>query len=195
MSTRATFRIHNVKCIDETGGWLAEKVGNDEIFLSGFGIDPAAQTHKVNPFEVYAHFDDGDIKRYSPPRPFISLALDAGGEWPKAVSVGLLLAEKDWGDFGQKVDQVLAKVQEHLNQSGGIPGAGGWGVILQPVAKYVLDKVIGVARDDVFALKDVNLMLPAPDFTWDGNTTSPPASVDFKGHNGYYRLTYDWVLN
>jgi hypothetical protein len=37
-------QLQRVKCVDETGGKWAEKAGNDEISLSGFGIDAAGQT-------------------------------------------------------------------------------------------------------------------------------------------------------
>lgn len=35
MSTQLNLRIHQVKCVDETGGRWAEKFGNDEIYLGG----------------------------------------------------------------------------------------------------------------------------------------------------------------
>lgn len=192
MASNVSFRIHQVKCIDETGGWLAEKAGNDEIWLSGFGISPSGETRKVEPFEVYANFDDNDVKKYNPPRNFISLPLLDSGVWPKSIGIGLLLAEKDWGDFGGKVDVILEKVKGAV---GSVPAGGGWQAALVMVAPFVLNQVIGVARDDIFPLQSVTLDVPNPQFLWGGQPTSPRATVDFRGHDGIYRLEYDWSLS
>ena len=216
MNSKISLRIHSIKCVDETGGWLAEKAGNDEIDLSGFGIDANANTTKVNPFRVYSNFDAGDIKKYSPPQNFVTLNLGNNGSFPKTCSVGFVLAEIDSGDFSGKITQIFDKLKELIDKkkkeeedkkrnnssltSGTVSLTGAevaiiWTVVKPIVFGWIKDKIIGAANDDIFLPRDVNITIPNGDFTWNGSKTSPPSAVEFRGHDGIYLLTYDWVLS
>ena len=211
MNNQISLRIHSVKCLDETGGRWVERVGNDEIFLSGFGIDANATTIKVDPFEVYPHFDDGDIKRYSPPRNFVTLNLTNNSSFPKSCSVGFLLAEKDGGDFGSKSAVVYEKVKEEMGKkkkeeeekrrrSGQLSFSGAdlkivWEVVKPILYEWIKDKIISVANDDIFPPRDTSVTIASADFTWEGSRVSPPSAVEFRGHDGVYLLTYDWELS
>ncbi|QLQ30464.1 MAG: hypothetical protein HZT40_01250 [Candidatus Thiothrix singaporensis] len=64
--------IHKVVCVDEIGGEWEEKFGNDEIYLGGVTIS-SSNIGKVDPFEIYADFDDGEVQEYNPPRVFTHL--------------------------------------------------------------------------------------------------------------------------
>lgn len=211
MNNQLSLRIHSVKCLDETGGSWAERVGNDEMFLSGFGIDANAATVKVNPFEVYAHFDDGDIKRFSPPRNFVTLNLGGNGSFPKSCSVGFLLAEKDGGDFGSKAAKIYDKVKEEMEKKkreeeeerrrmGHAPFSSEdlgdiWEEIRPYVYGWVKDRIIAGANDDIFPPRDTSVTVTSADFTWNGSKVSPPSAVEFRGHDGVYLMTYDWELS
>ena len=70
MSQQISLRVHSVKCIDETNGAWAERFGNDEIWLGGYTISSTGDTQPIAPSEVYAGFDDGDVKVFEPPRVF-----------------------------------------------------------------------------------------------------------------------------
>ncbi len=83
-----------VKCLDETGGAAAEQLGNDEIYLSGVAFDAKGATYKVDPFEIYAHFDDGEVKEFSPPRTMFTLPIPDGGGFPKGCGFTFLLCER-----------------------------------------------------------------------------------------------------
>lgn len=201
MNTQLSLRIHSIKCLDETGGKWVEKLGNDEIYLAGFGIDANGQTTKVPAFEVYADFDDGNVKKYNPPKRFVTLNLGGSTSFPKTCSVGFLLFEKDEGGMGNAVEKIYAKLQEELKKRLGgssvvpIP----WDVILKEVialiAGYAMKQIAQGIKDDLFPPQDVSVSIPSNDYTWNGSKVSAPGTVEFRGHSGVYSLTYDWELS
>jgi hypothetical protein len=210
MSNQITLRIHSVKCVDETGGKWAEKVGNDEIALAGFGIDANSDTFFIGRSSVYAHFDDGDIKTYSPPLDFITLTLNNSQPYPQTCVVGFLLAEEDGGeDFGSKAMAIYEKVREEVakkkqemslvaagpTKMAGPAAAAIWEFSRSVVYPWAKARILNAMKDDIFPPTDTMVTIPAPNFTWDGSLVSPPAAVEFRGHDGVYLLTYDWVLS
>lgn len=207
-----TLRIHSVKCIDETGGSIAERVGNDEIDLSGFGVDPAANSIPVSKFRVYSHFDDGDVKNFSPPRNFVTMNLNNGTPFPKSCSVSFLLAEIDGGGFGSLLSSVFEKVKEELTSkknaaiarkvdSGGSASLTGvelsalWVIVKPIVMAYIINKIASGISDDVFPPNDVSISIPSANFLFPGGLISEQFPVDFRGHNGIYRMMCDWELS
>jgi phage tail tape-measure protein len=91
------------------------------------------------------------------------------------------------------VDKKLASL------AGGAIGAPGGpiGVAIGSIVGVVVGKVFAqLARafgDDEFTPATVTLRVPSLAHTFTGGSaTSRPQSVDFKGHNGHYRLTFDW---
>ncbi len=207
MSTKITLRIHSVKCLDETGGGFAERVGNDEIYLGGFGIDANGQTVKVPEAEVYAHFDDGDVMKFSPPRTFVSLNLGSGGGG--TVTAGFLLVEKDLGGMNTAVGKLYDKVVEELTKKKQeeaarrrVPNLDGlsvdwgaiWGIIAPIVIGYVKEKLVGAFSDDPFPLLAVSVGVPSGG-NFGGSSISSQESVEIKGNDGLYRITYDWQLS
>lgn len=210
MNHQIALRIHSVKCMDETGGSFAEKFGNDEIYLSGFGIDAGGATVKVPIFEVYAHFDDNDVKNFAPPRKFVTLLLGAGGTWPKSVTAGFLLCEKDAGGMGTALDKTFAKLQEELkkkkeeqeqkNKAMGLAASQIdwktiWGVVKPILFGYVKDKLVSAINDDLFPLQSATISIPSATFSWNNSKVSPPERIEFRGHDGVYVMTYDWELS
>lgn len=217
MSNQISLRIHSVKCVDETGGKTAEKFGNDEIMLSGFGIDAGANTVKVDPFEIYPHFDDGETKRFSPPRKFVTLNLTNNSSFPKSYSVGFLLAERDNGDLGSKLEKVFAKLNEEVEKkrkeeeekkrrAGGASLTGAvaltgaevaviWAVVQPIIFDWIKNKIISAANDDIFPPRDATITISSANFTFDGSNVSTQFPVEFRGHDGVYRMTCDWELS
>lgn len=208
MSNQITLRIHSVKCVDETGGKWDEKFGNDEIFLAGYSINDNLDSKFVRPFEVYAHFDDGEIKRFSPPKMFAALAINNNSAFPKNYFVAFLLAEKDRGDFNNKaaqvynelVEELAKKAREELRKRNA-------NVISEDIKKFIVEKVleelyswirskiISTANDEIFPLRYTQISIPSADFNWNGNRISPTAKIEFRGHDGVYVMTYDWELS
>ena len=213
MSTILNLRIHSVKCKDETGGSFIEKFGNDEIFLGGFTIDPNGKTVKVPPFKVDPSFDDGDTKKFSPPRIFGRFTF-SDFQSSKNFTAGFILIEQDAGGMGNAIQKVADKVEEliattkqkevekmKLKAGNGtaaaiaIPFAAIWEIVKPLLIKFVFDKITVAFDDDIFPLKDVTTTLDSANHTFNGKKTSPIAMVEFRGHNGIYQLMYDWELN
>ena len=187
MSTNLRLRIRSVKCVDETGNWFAEKFGNDEIYLGGFLIDDAGNPYKLSPFSIYPHFDDGDEKKFQPAKEIFDFNLVASPGWPKNMTVGFLLFEKDaFGSADTMCDKAFNKLKQELTNSN--PNA------LKAVADYVLSDLYREYSDDIFTLATGSVDIPNANHTWNGSTVSPEAMVEFKGNDGRYRLYYDWEL-
>ena len=96
MSQQISLRVHSVKCVDETNGAWAERLGNDEIWLGGYTIAANGDTQVIAPWEVYAGFDDNDVKVFDPPRVFHTFTPSPVG-YPQELALGLVLVEKDNG--------------------------------------------------------------------------------------------------
>lgn len=209
MATKLSLRVHRVKCVDETGGWLAEKVGNDEIYLGGFAVNnPNGETVKINPVSIYNDFDDGDVKVFNPPKVFHTINIPAAGGWPKTFAVGLILIEKDAGGMVGAVTKIAnffeEKLKEKLAQS---PVAGAApllaGALLRqaiivigpPVINYVKHTIMSAFADEIFTPQMAIIDIPSANFTWSGSMDSAEKTVEFRDHSGTYQLTYDWKLS
>jgi len=99
------FRIHEVKCIDETN---PEWPGHDEIHWGGVAVDDKDVTTKIAEKHVRDNFDDGEKKTYSPPDIVKYFPLD--DKYPKEFLITMTLAEKDSGgmsDFLQKLYEAI----------------------------------------------------------------------------------------
>lgn len=184
MASNLKLRIHSVKCVDETGGSWDEKFDNDEIYLGGFVIDSSNTAYKIAPFSVYPHFDDGDIKNYYPPLEFTDFNLVASQSWPKIVTAGFLLFEKDQGGMKNFNDKVFAKLQQELQ----IDSDNAIKKVTIYVAAFLGD------WDDVFPLKTASVSILASNHTWNGSAESDRYTIEFRGHQGIYKLVYSWEL-
>lgn len=208
MSQQISLRIHSVKCIDETNGAWAERFGNDEIWLGGYSITAKGDTQFIAPWEVYANFDDGDVKVFEPPRVFHTFALAPMG-FPQELGLGLVLVEKDNGGMSDAIKAIAKLVSEQLKAvlaqpqaARPLPGAVGalaasllsWalGVVGPLVAAEVKRRIIAAYNDDVFQPQHVTLSVTGRNMRFSGSTTSARSTLRFKEHDGIYELVYDW---
>lgn len=205
MTRQLKLRIHSVKCVDETGGKYFEKLGNDEIYLSGFTIDGEGKTTKIPAFNIYSNFDDGEMKKYDPPHTFTTFTLSDTKSWPKDFGVCFLLFERDSGDMNEALDRAYQKFKEEVDSkmvsakgsdknSFEIPWEIIFTTIIPMVAKYLQSIIASAISDDPFPLESVSLKMPGQNFDWGGNNTSPINKVEFRGNDGVYYLFYDWEL-
>jgi hypothetical protein len=202
-------RIHKVQCIDETGGGWGGEWGDDEIYLGGSTVDETGDVGKVAQFKV-GDFNDGTVKTYSAPKRFAAFGLREGSEWPKQYFATMVLAEKDAGGFSDFIDNLVRKVKDELITylsaagatlgalaGGGAPGALA-GALLGALAGFVINKIFDALRawwgDDIFRPITVWTSIPSLSARWAGKTDSPQGRVTWRGHNGEYRLWYDWRL-
>lgn len=212
MSTRVSLRIHSVKCIDETGTWLQERVGGDEIATGAIGITAGANAVKAGPVFIDDNFDDGDIVRFSPPKTLINLSLTDAPTFPKTCHALVLLAEKDvGGGFSGKLNGIFNKVKEELakKKAAMAPAGAGvatlaptgaqlgliWGIIKPLVLPWIKNLLRAIVNDDIFAPTDVTVKVSSNDALSTGGRVSPQFPVEFRGHNGAYQMTCDWELS
>jgi len=202
--TKLEFRIHKVKCLDETGGW-AERFGNDEIDLGGTTVDETGDTHTITKFRVGSNFDDGEQVAFSPPRSFTVFNLTEGTAYPKAYFVTLVLAEVDMGGLSEFLNNLLVKVKERVTAAliaafGALGSSGGpVGAIIGAGVGFVVGKVFdwlkSVWSDDVFKPVTASVNITSLNAQWPGGRTdSPEAIATFEGHGGKYEVTYDWHM-
>ncbi|MCE7042047.1 hypothetical protein [Dyadobacter sp. CY312] len=193
MGTKLSIRILRVKCVDETNGKWVEKFGNDEIYLGGFSVMPNGDTSEILPSSIYPHFDDGDVKVFSPPKIFHTFS--PVGEMNNEFAIGLILIEKDEGGATQAVQQITEKAQELIKAGlatvGGLLGTA-INFVIGPLLSHISKKIVVGVRDDLFLTQIVNVSIPHPGFTWSGSNHSAEKTLRIAGHGGIYELTYDW---
>lgn len=208
MATRLNLRIHSVKCVDETGGYWAEKVGNDEIDLGGFTIDNENNTVKIKSTSVGYNFDDGEINRFNPPRVFASFDLGPSFSTTKKFAAGFVLSERDGGNVSGTLEKIVNKLKEYLeqkktamvearaanNKAASVAVAWLWPYVKAYVISYVLSNYKGWVGDDVFPLQEVSTSLYGSNHSWNGSATSPIEIVEFRAHDGVYQVHYSWEL-
>jgi hypothetical protein len=204
--TKLEFRIHRVKCVDETGSVPFGNIGNDEIDLGGSGLDETGDVHAIPRFRVGSNFDSGEHVDFSPPRSFTTFDLREGTAFPKSYFVTLVLAEVDGGGLSSFLDKLVQKVKEKVRAAllkalGGVLGASGGpvGIALGIVAGDVLNRVFDfIGRlwgDDIFPPVTASVSIASLTARWPGGKTDSPESVaTFKGHGGHYRVAYDWRM-
>jgi hypothetical protein len=204
--TKLEFRLHKVRCVDETGGFFGEKAGDDEIDLGGTAVDETGDTHVIPKFRVGSSFDDGEQVVFSPPRSFTVFDLREGTAFPKSYFVTLVLAEVDMGglsDFLNKlVQKVKAKVIDILTKAVGvIIGSSGGpvgalvGIAVSFVVGKIFDLLVSIWSDDIFKPVTTSVKIASLNAQWPGGKTDSPEEIaTFEGHGGKYQVTYDWRM-
>lgn len=202
---RLQFRIHKVKCLDETGSWWVEGIGDDEIDLGGTTVDESGDIKKLAPFRVGSSFNYDKTVVFSPPRIFSTFNLTEGSAWPKSYFMTLILAEIDMGGLPGFISdlegRVKTEVLEALVAAGlGIGASGGpvgavVGAAVGFVVAHVFEFIKRAWEDDVFDPVTARINVPSALHRWPGGKTDGPEHVaTFAGHGGRYQLTFDWRL-
>lgn len=182
-----TLNIHKVVCNDEIGGKWAEKFGNDEIYLGGVVLDNP-NIHKVSSFEVYAHFDDGEVKDYNPPKVFYSSDLSQSTSIPDTISVLFILADKQVDGLGGH-NQAINVAYDAVNIS------GSFGATIEFLESKALNAISSTALSDkVFKPRGVATFIDA-NRSLNGANQTDIFSVKFRGFDGEYELFYSWSIN
>ncbi|WP_199550499.1 hypothetical protein [Streptomyces sp. N35] len=193
-------RIHQIKCLDETS-----EIGKDEIHLGATTIDESGDTKKVSAFKVRS-FNTGDVQTYTPPKrlTFFSLT-ESTVTFPKSYFVTLVVAEVDWGGLADFLNGLLDKVKAKVAAAvaaaiGGAIGSPGGpvgiaiGIAVGYAVTQIFDFLKGLWGDEVFKPVTVSTVIPSLTSRWAGQDNSSDRSVEFAGHGGRYRLTYDWRM-
>ncbi len=207
------FRIHEVKCIDETN---PEWLGSDEIAWGGSAVSDKGTASRIPEKRVGGGFDDGDRKTYSPPEIVKNFLLD--NQYPKEFLIVLTLAEKDSGglsDFIRKLyDAIKGEIALILKALGTAAGAaigaaiggsvgtaigGPLGTIIGVVAGAILGEIVNwlasLFADDIFTPQSSSLFLQSAQDTFPGGgLVSPRMALHYRDHGGHYRVMYDWEI-
>ncbi len=207
------FRLHEVKCVDETD---PEFFGSDKIALGGASVDDEETVKKISQFTV-GNFDDGDKKKYDPLKVLASFDL-SNGTYPKTFGVFVSLAEKDNGGFGdflnELYDSIKAEVVLVLAALGAAAGpligaaiggsvgtaiGGPIGTIIGVLAGLILGALVAwiasLLQDDIFEPQVATVTLPDAAAKFTGNSlVSPLLSFNFEDFGGKYRVKYSWEL-
>lgn len=205
MSQTLQLRIHSVRCIDETNGQWAERFGNDEIWLGGYSIAANGDTRVIDPFQVGAHFDDGEVVVFEPPRVMWSTGFStAPGQWQE-YGIGLVLIEKDNGGMREAIAEIARLVQARLKEqlASGQPAPMARGLVVSAlkwavsaispyVAAEVKRRIIAAYNDDIFQPWHATQAVRSPNFSFAGNPSSARQTARFRDHDGVYELVYDW---
>lgn len=197
------FRIHGVRCADETDGLLGTELGQDEIALSGIKIDETGDVNAIPKLMVGSHFEDNVLVAYSPPKRLTHFMLNEGTTWPKFYSVILVLAELDMGGLPGFVSDLYPFVKAQVVGAVGVAA----GTIAGPVVAVIIGALVNFVLDEIFriltAIWNDDFFIPAiltaniagfNSLFAGGKKDSPEGTVHYRGHGGYYRVRYDWRL-
>lgn len=125
------FNLNEVYCIDETDGFLGSEAGEDEIYLSGFGVDEKGATQswkkradngssqEVASFKV-ANFEEGSstkrVKTYAPALNLLKFPIH--DSFPLTVTNTLILIESDdEGDLAKEAKKLVDKAKAWCNDN------------------------------------------------------------------------------
>lgn len=208
------FRVHEVKCVDETN---PEWWGSDEISMGGVAVGADGTTTQLREYYVGGGFDDGDRKRYSPPRILHQFPMQQGS-FPQTYAVTVALAERDNGGMSEFIrklyESVKGQIVTILKALGAAAGAaigakiggsigtavaGPLGTIIGAVAGAVVGALVAwlvkSLKDDIFPPQASSAFFYSASGTFlGGSLVSPRDSLHFRDHGGHYQVTYDWQL-
>ncbi|WP_406696782.1 hypothetical protein V5E97_37920 [Singulisphaera sp. Ch08] len=212
INTGLAFRLHEVKCLDETD---PERGGKDEIAMGGTTLDDTGNVTEIKAFSV-GKFNDNDVSTFDTPKTLATFALK--GEFPKTLSVFLALAEKDLGGFADFLEKLFEAIQAEVTviltalgiAAGAIIGGsigstvgtaigGPIGSIIGLAAGLILGALItfvaGVLKDDIFEPQIATVTLPDASATFAGSLISPVLSLVYADFDGKYRVKYSWEIS
>lgn len=194
MNNKFSLVLHQIKCIDETGGRYREKIGNDEIYLGGFTISEQGTIIKIPAFSVYPHFDDGDVKVYQPPKVFFTFPLNESNSWPKTFIAGLVLIEADHKNaLTRDIEKVADLADKYIAKQ--LPDIAVKLSVMPspfpsvPIPDDFLKSFFGVVKNNVFSPQLVTARLGNPESE---NVINIKKTIYFTGYSGHYSLEYSW---
>lgn len=188
-------RIHRVTCIDETGGSIAERVGNDEMYLCGYAIDNANNITPIRPVSIYGNFDDGDVKTFYNPLTFHQFTVDTTVAAPQNFGIVFILVERDRSDnyeIERRVNEAVSSARKNIQATGTpiVPGSpeqmSKWQYATTIVSRFFISIATAIA-DDFFPP-----VLRTSTIT-NGEMSDPYMEYfTVKAHDGTYKVEHDW---
>ena len=209
--SRLVLRIHSIRCIDESNGKYIERIGGDEIVLSGVAIDASGRAKRVVTLKAGKFEHDGATKRYSPPRDFHTFDLTSGPDFPRTLGMMFVVVERDeGGGFQTVVNALVNKVNSVASEAPKNGGRGGGtelltkallaaatgnvsGALADVLGQEVVGLIKGKLRDDIFPpqLGEMRVRSATARISRTGTSTNIRA-VRAKAHGGAYEIRYSW---
>jgi hypothetical protein len=200
-------RLHHVKCVDETDGFLGSEAGSDEMSMSVLFVDPIQNTAKSPVADLGSYASDGAERPFSPPLVLGGWDLRVGFFWPRTITAMVYLSEIDNGGFPEWMQKALEFAKSKLAAAvtsavgaaigaaiGSLIGAG-VGALVGALVGWVVGELISALKtwweDDVFECGTLTVNIDSPGATFSGSTTSPQFQFHYRGHGGEYVLTAD----
>lgn len=212
--TELQFKLHKVKCIDETD---PELFGNDRIALAGITIDSTGNMKRINQFVVRNDFKDGISEPYNPP--LILRRFRVTNNYPQIFFSTLFLSEKDNGGFGNFISDAYNSIRNELQNILERAGAAAGQYISNQIGMYVgdiggeLGQIISILagkilhglfqwlaeafQDDIFTPLDDHIstiILPNNTASFNGSDSTAERNMTFVGHGGKYQIKYSWSV-
>jgi hypothetical protein len=218
---RLSLQLVRLTCLDETEHegvvpFEGEGIANDAIRLTcavttRIGVEAEPLQCRTETMNLGDNYEDNRTVTLN--REVAALFIPSTSSYPVTMNVVLLLGEEDWGgaNWDKEVKEVV-KVVGAASSKGvatlTATGVGGAiGSSLGPVGTAVgaaVGAIVGAVIDgltsaiqslesDAFPPQDLSLFLQSPDARFEG--ASPDRLIghlDFAGHGGHYRLTYEW---
>ncbi len=208
--SRLVLQIHSIKCVDESNGKYMERIGGDEIVLSGVIIDATGRARRATTLRAGKFDKDGETRTYSPPRAFHTFDLTSGPDYPRTFRTMFVVVERDEGGGFQAVvnalvDKANAVAQAPTNGNGAgaelintaltaaasseDPRAALAKVLTEEAAKQITKKL----KDDIFPplLAELRVRSATAWISRTGSTTAVK-TVRTKAHGGRYEIKYSW---
>ena len=216
--TKLQFRLHSVKCVDETG---RTDFGSDKIDMGGVATDAAMRSNQFGKFRVHSDFDSGETRHYNPPKVVHTFDLMDQPWWPKSYLMTLVLAEIERGGFNDALEKILVKIRDLvekelvklattvLTTAAGTAIGAAFGSVLPVVGTalgaaigalvgYIVGKVfdylIGLFDDEVFPPVAMPIDIPSVHARWSGRTDTADWYYWVRAHHGRYEMRGDWML-
>jgi hypothetical protein len=203
------FRIHRIRCSDQTNGWAGGETFADKIDFAAITIGPSGEQKKIGR-ERIGSFRDNESRVFSPPRELGVFPADVGA-WPWYSHVVLILAERDLRGFAEYLDELYDKVRDDIADKVKEWVVQGLEVILGTLLasvvgglvafaiNWVLEKLLGLIKDDIFEPRTVagsiesDKALRHASDVLDG-FEQPTQVAHFYGFKGHYEIYYSWAL-
>lgn len=194
MSKTLMVRIHRVTCIDETGGSVAERIGNDEMYLCGYAVDNANNVTPIRPVSIYSNFDDGDVKNFYDPLIFHRFIVEDSPA-SQNFAIVFVLVERDHGDnyeMERRIVEAANTARANIRSTGSpiVPGSPEqltkWQYAMTTVSRFFISIATAIADDFFPPVMRVSTVT-------NGEMSDPYMEYfTVKAHDGTYKVEHDW---
>ena len=203
MNTPLRWRIHNIQCVNKSSQGLSDKTGLDRVFLGCVPISADGLVEHRKEFPI-GLFDNVKIKRFDPPRPFVSFQIHNDRSELGDFYICLALftgaaASKSMQQVYKVIDTIIKNKRAELQSPGQKPIESLstnkiWPLVKAAVFTHMETRFSKEENTILFPIQEVTIQIPSSNHSWNDQKTSPVSEVEFRNADGRYKLQYDWEL-